>query len=336
MKPTVDAQQPDRILVWDNRDFGWFSLSQRTFTPITSSGQNDFPVISPDGTTIAYRTIQSEVVELLEDSEELPGQLPNDIALMNLSAQVSEAITRQPTAEDEIIIRSRPAWSPDGQYLVWADVRLPGEVYVLMLRDMETGLTQEVNLTLSPQSTQPSPPAVIPGVNVIAVEDFAFNEDEVAHIQYRLYNYEGGFMTTLIPHEQPAEDDDVPRTALWLQDGSTEVLGVIFDSAVWHLMSLDRQRDYVGNIELVSPTGLTLPLFFTEVDGRMRFVIDRLLNPDGALVSLDDVSVSENGDWFAYTITRPDRTIWVGATGNSINIGEFDAVVGSYPRWRIP
>ncbi|MCI0710595.1 MAG: hypothetical protein L0154_10585 [Chloroflexi bacterium] len=331
------AQQPERVLVWVNGDFAWYSLSLRSLTPISTSGQNDFPVISPDGTTIAYRTIPPDAVELLEDADELPAQLPNDIFLIDLSTQVSEAITRQPTAEDEIIIRSRPGWSPDGRYLVWAEVRMPGEVYVLVMHDMDTEQAQEVNLTLSPQSTQPAPPAVIPGQNAIAVEDFEFVEDdEVAHIQYRIYDYAGSFLTTLIPREQPTEEDYFPRAALWIQDGSSEVLGVIFDSAVWHLMSADSQREYVGSIDLISPSGASLPIFFTEVDGNMRFVVDMPLNPDAAMVSLDRISLGENGEWFAYIIPRPDRTVWVGPTGNSIMMGEFDAVVGSYPRWRLP
>lgn len=331
------AQQPERVLVWVNGDFAWYSLSLRSLTPITTSGQNDFPVISPDGTTIAYRSIPPDAVELLEDAEELPAQLPNDISLMDLRTEASESITRQPTAEDEVIICSRPAWSPDGRYLVWAEVRMPGEAYVLVIQDMETESTQVVNLTLSPQSTQPAPPAVIPGENAIAVEDFEFvQDDEVAHIQYRIYDYAGSLLTTLIPREQPTEEDYFPRATLWIQDGNTEVLGVLFDSAVWHLMNADSQREYVGSIELMPPSGPALPIFFTEVDGNMRFVVDMLLKPDAAMVSLDRISLGENGEWFTYIIPRPDRTIWVGSTGNSIIIGEFDAVVGSYPRWRIP
>lgn len=332
----ASAQEPEQILVWIDGDFAWYSLSQRSITPITISGQNDFPVISPDGTLIAYRIIPQDAADLLQDDEALPVQLPNDIALMNLDSLQSETITRQPSVGNQFIIRSRPVWSPDGRFLVWAEVRLPEEVYMLMIRDTATETIEEISLTLAPRNNFAAPPAVINGETGIAVEGFEFDEENVTHIQYTVYDYDGSLQATLIPREQPTDEGDFPRAAIWIQDGERELFGVIFDSAVWHLMTADEQREYVGNIEFVSESGQVLSIFFTEVDGRMRFVVEMPLNPDAEMVSLDNVTVDQNGEWFAYIIRRPDRAVWVGPNGNSIIMGDFDAVVGSYPRWRLP
>lgn len=85
---------------------------------------NRAPVRSPDGRWAAYTSVPSTVVEaaaggLYRFEQGRPD--PANIWLMDIAAREFVRIAQQPDS-GPLIIRSRPAWSPDSRRLAWTEV----------------------------------------------------------------------------------------------------------------------------------------------------------------------------------------------------------------------
>ncbi len=112
---------------------------------LTTWGYNSGPVLSPDGRTIAYRSVASEAVREIEGAVEgitYAGDAPANIYLMDVATRDFERIAQQSALR---IWRSSPVWSPDSTRLAWTEMRgeLQPSVDVVMY-DTRDGSTRSV------------------------------------------------------------------------------------------------------------------------------------------------------------------------------------------------
>ncbi|GGO26754.1 TolB family protein [Deinococcus humi] len=98
----------------------WSWTSSQGWTQLTHWGHNGPPVLSPDGHRVAYASVTEGAVRTRGAQGDLTWS-PTNIWLLDLATRKATRLTTQPPRErgDEGLIRSTPAWSPDGSFLAW-------------------------------------------------------------------------------------------------------------------------------------------------------------------------------------------------------------------------
>lgn len=134
---------------------------------LTTWKYNSHPVASPDGRYVAYLSVSQAAVTAFRLSSPQVAQAPTNIWLYDTTIQGDAAFTRlvdQPANAvfavqnriftfSNIIIRSRPAWSPDGRQLVWAEALFDGNQYIPRLAgyNFDTGKSAIFNVAFPSQ-----------------------------------------------------------------------------------------------------------------------------------------------------------------------------------------
>ncbi len=115
---------------------------------MTHWGYNFRPVISPDGTHVAYKSWAEAAVNSLDDPAMGQGEIPGNIWVMEITTLEAERIADQPagvTAFEGGIFRSDPAWSPDGNMLAWVEMVNAGTFALqLVTYDFTTGTSKVI------------------------------------------------------------------------------------------------------------------------------------------------------------------------------------------------
>lgn len=110
------------LWAWDGPD--------QPMTQLTSWGMNERPILSPDGTRVAYVSTASIFVDWLKTGQGAGGFTPpGNIWILDLPSgqtfrvadQPTDAVWNGPTESGKYIIRTAPVWSPDGQALAWGE-----------------------------------------------------------------------------------------------------------------------------------------------------------------------------------------------------------------------
>lgn len=129
---------------WKYADGAWVRMTQ--------SGYHQTPLLSPDGTQIAYRTVAPEAITAIESGQGTSGFPATNINLLNTTTGEEQAIATQPDnvslAEGRYILRSEPSWSPDGTQIVWTDLAYPNGTDSLVVYDLATVTPISFPLTL--------------------------------------------------------------------------------------------------------------------------------------------------------------------------------------------
>lgn len=125
-----------------------FSIAPGEAAPVqqTAWGYNYSPVLSTNGQYVAYLSVASFMVDLMNAGEYTAGTNgsdPANIWLWELATGEFTRIADQPATADEWtegVFRSRPAWSPDGTQLAWVEFFLDGSSpSQLVVYDVPTG-----------------------------------------------------------------------------------------------------------------------------------------------------------------------------------------------------
>ncbi|NDJ76392.1 MAG: LysM peptidoglycan-binding domain-containing protein [Chloroflexi bacterium] len=183
--PVLDEAALDTPLVMllDGDLWAW-SANSADLTQITQSGYASRPLLAPDGSHIAYRQWASITLDAIASGQDLRGLYPSDIRLWALDSGAIVTIAAQPDGArfmsedvDNAVIRSAPAWSPDGTQLVWAELVLPAynlHQVQLVVYDLDSEETTVImpQLDLTPSGFgQVALPALAWDTNGIAVLD---------------------------------------------------------------------------------------------------------------------------------------------------------------------
>jgi len=127
-----DAPPTPLVLIIHGDLFG-FTAPDQPLKEYTDYGRNSSPVISPDGKSVAYRTVPKFVLDWEQLNSPRTGPLPQDIWVIDLARGSSNTVAGQPDnagfASDSraasYVMRPAPAWSPDSKALAWSEIRVP-------------------------------------------------------------------------------------------------------------------------------------------------------------------------------------------------------------------
>lgn len=218
------AAQPDSdpiILELHGDLWAWHSPDQ-PLEQLTSWGRNWWPILSPDGTHVAYASGVQIVSDWLESVGGGGGFMPPlDIWVLDIASgqalrvadQPEDAVYNGPNRPGKYILRAMPAWSPDGTQLAWVEVAVDGvsapddapSITVQLVRhDITSGITTSVgDLPPDPEGLTPELYSVTWGASGIGV---AVGVLEWATIQeYRVYDDSGALISQmLLPEDSSA------------------------------------------------------------------------------------------------------------------------------------
>ncbi|MCY4069913.1 MAG: SH3 domain-containing protein [Chloroflexi bacterium] len=117
------SSNPD-IYTYQNGDLWKYSLHANTAMPLTGSGFNGGPVLSPDGRSLAFLEAAPSFVADFNGgvASQTAGTPPADIWILDIAGQNLTKIADQSRASRAGFLRSIPAWSPDSHKLAWLEI----------------------------------------------------------------------------------------------------------------------------------------------------------------------------------------------------------------------
>jgi dipeptidyl aminopeptidase/acylaminoacyl peptidase len=99
----------------------------------TNWGYNQAPILSPNGEQVAYKSTATLAVEAIKRQGGMGGgDLPANIWVLDVGSTNAVRVADQPpdasmlTEPHKYIVRSNPAWSPDGISLAWTELVTDG------------------------------------------------------------------------------------------------------------------------------------------------------------------------------------------------------------------
>lgn len=141
------------IFSYRNGDIWKYDLASHTATQMTNWGYNGGPILSPDGSKIAYLSTTAGFIERHKagTATQTGGAAPANIWLMDVATETFTLIADQSGASSEGILRSLPNWSPDSRQLAW--LQLDPHVQALdaahlRLHNFDTGVTSTLLATV--------------------------------------------------------------------------------------------------------------------------------------------------------------------------------------------
>jgi len=149
--------------------------------PLTGSGYNGGPVLSPDGRLIAFLEAAPSFVADFNAgiASQTAGTPPADIWILDIAGQNLSKIADQTGASSAGYLRSTPAWSPDSRKLAWLQIdplvqTLEGAS--LQVYSLDTGATANLagDVNLGYQESNITVPGLRWGAGGIARMFFAF------------------------------------------------------------------------------------------------------------------------------------------------------------------
>lgn len=138
-----------------NGDIWKYNLAQSSATQLTHSGYNGGPMLSPDGSKIAFlETAPTFLVRYKAGTAaQIAGTPPVDIWLYDISSRTFTRVADQTGASPGGFLRTIPTWSPDSRQLAWLQVDpyfQPTDQASLQIYSLDTGLVaslaEDVNL----------------------------------------------------------------------------------------------------------------------------------------------------------------------------------------------
>lgn len=315
------AQPPDAPLVFllESDLWAWHgpgsSLIQLTQDLHVTGGE-----VSPDGSRLSFSALSPVTVDALERVGFFSGTWPADIGVLDLLGGEIEMVAVQPDDavlfaeggtpdDDNVLMRSKPTWSPDGMQLAWTEAHYPSYASRLLVYDLATRATRVLVSGLPETAGVPGPIEVQWGAPGLALLVPSFNAaDTTFFTAIWLYSEEGELRATLrVPEDQGRIMDGI----MWVQAGERALLGVryyqapplLLDPLTGEPVALD------APLELYSPSAPDGSITFTgsrdpEAEDRQRNYQWQVHPPDGAAFELDyhgaTILLAPTGDAFAY------------------------------------
>lgn len=190
-----EAQSSDRpIYAFRSGDIWKLDLAGGIALPLTHWGANGGPILSPDGSKIAFLSLSSDFVAQFEAgaTERAGGAAPANIWIMDAASETFTLIADQSGASAAGILRSLPNWSPDSRQLAWLQLDAGAQTLdeaALLLYDLDSGApsTLVANVDLGFQASDIRMPSLRWGDGGIAWLHFDFangGRNPFLHIQF--------------------------------------------------------------------------------------------------------------------------------------------------------
>jgi hypothetical protein len=291
-------------------------------TQLSTWGYNERPVLSPDGTRVAYNSWATITIEAIAAGKPVLGVIPSNIWVMDPATTSATRIVDQPPdavfwqdgVEDKAIMRGTPVWSPDGTRLAWSEMISPEYRFQLVVHDLGTGAQSVIVPSL------PFPFAdggfiplheVMWGGRGILVRNLAVNATSADFEEYAyLYAPDG----TLI-HETliGSSATEWPSSVQWTMFNGQQYLGLSYPSGRRYLVdpATGDQQDMPAPPELYSTnspnnTATAFASASADASGNIKHTWtavypsrqqDQLLNFSG---EPNSIAVSSDGQAIAY------------------------------------
>jgi hypothetical protein len=230
------AQENSPLILWVRGDLYAVTDLSASPAPLTQNGTISGPVLSSDGQMLAYKAAAPVGLAAL-DRVQTSGfiadfDLPGDIYLLNLATQQTALVASQPAdaslfvegVPDNAVVRSTPAWSPDGTKLAWTEFAFGTEIPRLVIYDLPTRAQTVLADALPVGIVMGSAPGVRWGNGGIAIIGDAG--------EILIYGTDG---TLLSAPEPVAEEGEAPQEYIWMDTNDQSLFGILYSSGRWAL-----------------------------------------------------------------------------------------------------
>ncbi len=343
-----EAAPPAPVLMLVNGSDIWAS-GAAGLTPLTSSGYTDRPVLSPNATRIAYKVIADIGVQALQTTGGLTSELPSDIEILDLGTGIATRIATQPpdatfnTGEPaRAIVRSAPAWSPDGTMLAWTEDVAPEGIRRLVVHRLGVEQPQVLAADLPRQAGFQQTLPVRWSEGGIALRSIAAAADAGALPvdSVLIYGTDGTLQATAATPAQGEYIYDIQ----WIDENGVDKVGILYSTGRWDVVdpASGTISPLVGSPELYSrsaPDGLSIVFGVTTLpDVGAVFTWRVGETPLPFTGPLEWISIAPTGDALAFAdggaayIWRDGVLEEIFGT-NSFNVSVADIVWGP-TAWR--
>jgi hypothetical protein len=288
----ASAQSNTPLVLTINGDlWAWNGDPAAPPTSLTTWGYNDPGIVSPNGSRIAYNSLATIVVNaLVQSGGQGGGALPSNIWVIDFSGngiriaeQPEGASFRAEGVADFGIVRSSPAWSPDESRLVWSEQTFPNPADSLAVYDFTSGSTRTIVANLPPSAGVSAPKDVAWGRTGIVMHDVQMGGDGSMIDLFTVYTPEGA---TISSFQVGGSGRFMVFWAL-MEDNGREVLGVLFNDAVWELFDLNSGASQVatGIPEMYAPLNPAGSQALSPIINDVGGFSWRVLSPDGTILA---------------------------------------------------
>lgn len=279
--PAGAQEEAPAILLIDGDLWSWLPPNG-ALRQLTTWGYNHEPVISPDGSRIAYNSAAEITVAAIEREGGIGGgATPSNIWLMErATGEAFRVIDQPPDASlfvsgvpDKGVSRSTPTWSPDGAMLAWTELTYPEGEHRLGVYDLASGQVRVMPLDIPEQYGVPTPLWVAWGGGGIAVRSITVEPATSAQMEAVLvYDADGALVSET---DLQATGDEFPIEFMWIEDAGVDYVGVLYNTGRW---------------ALIDPAGAAMPM-----DGAPA-LYSVAQSPDGVSVTFR-LSAEKDYEW---------------------------------------
>lgn len=241
----------------------------------TTWGHNDLPILSPDGRYVAYLSVSTFYLDLMNAGDDLAlsGTPKMNVWIWDLTTGEFTRIANQPAdadSADDGIHRSRPVWSPDSTKLAWVEFNFSSDEpsSPLMVYELATGATDVwyEGLSAGFQDAGFYPPNGLRWGTFLSWHYFTFGLGEDGS--------RGGYIIEFFaPNERVAAHEiqyiDEPgptfQNAEWVDYNGQPMIGLQYDGSGWQILD-----PATGNKQALENP----PQLHTASDAGMRLVPD--------------------------------------------------------------
>ena len=232
------AQDAEPIFLWVRGDLWQFDPLDINTPPfqITTLGTISEPHLSPDDTRIAYKAASQVGLDALNrvqtDGLIADFDLPADLFVLDITTGQTTQIAVQPEnaslfvdgVADNAVIRSAPAWSPDGTRLAWAEFPFGATQTHIVIYDLASSAV--VSDTLDETLTITGvPPRVVWGSGGIMLWLTGAGGENL----FSFYDANG----TNIARQFVPPGEHAIEEAIWVEQGGESFPALLYSSGEW-------------------------------------------------------------------------------------------------------
>ncbi len=241
------AQRNNDLYFTQDGDIWAWNNSMSSPERLTEWGYNGEPILSPDGSRIAYLSVASEAVQRATTNPDESylvylGTPTNNIWVMETATQDFERIADQ--GNNFPIKRGTPAWSPTGNEIAWIEYGVINDNFdvraYLVAYNFSTATERTFGLVnLGFQDAGIYLPEVQWGPGGISYMVFTYVESGEAQLQLYLHDANTGDVSQFVLYSSAnpfGENDVTPQDYVWVEHNARAMIAILYSDGSWTLL----------------------------------------------------------------------------------------------------